>query len=52
MPRRSILSATERETLRALPEDHDDLIRHYTLSESDLSLMTNRNPRPMGVVIA
>ena len=39
MPRRSILSATERETLRALPEDHDDLIRHYTLSESDLSLI-------------
>ena len=29
MPRRSILSATERDTLLALPESQDDLIRYY-----------------------
>jgi len=35
MPRRSILSATERDTLLALPESQDDLIRYYTFNESD-----------------
>ena len=30
MPRRSILSAAERESLLALPDSKDDLIRHYT----------------------
>ncbi|WP_233098417.1 DUF4158 domain-containing protein [Pseudomonas sp. MF5691] len=30
MPRRLILSATERDTLLALPESQDDLIRYYT----------------------
>jgi len=39
MPRRSILSATERATLLALPDGQDDIIRHYTLSEPDLSLI-------------
>lgn len=29
MPRRLILSATERDTLLALPESQDDLIRYY-----------------------
>jgi hypothetical protein len=42
MPRRSILSATERESLLALPDNRDDLIRRYTLSESDLSLVRQR----------
>jgi hypothetical protein len=42
MPRRSILSATERETLLALPQSRDDLIRYYTFSESDLSLIRQR----------
>jgi hypothetical protein len=37
MPRRSILSAAERESLLALPDTKDDLIRHYTFSDSDLS---------------
>ncbi|MFM4576675.1 DUF4158 domain-containing protein, partial [Klebsiella pneumoniae] len=37
MPRRSILSAAERESLLALPDTKDELIRHYTFSESDLS---------------
>jgi TnpA family transposase len=42
MPRRSILSATERENLMALPEEQDDLIRHYSFTESDLSLIRQR----------
>ena len=42
MPRRSILSATERENLIALPEEQDDLIRHYSFTESDLSLIRQR----------
>ncbi len=36
MPRRSILSAAERESLLALPDSKDDLIRHYTFNDTDL----------------
>jgi hypothetical protein len=36
MPRRLILSATERDTLLALPESQDDLIRYYTFNDSDV----------------
>ncbi len=42
MPRRSILSAAERESLLALPDTRDDLIRRYTLSESDLAIIRQR----------
>jgi hypothetical protein len=42
MPRRSVLSAAERESLLALPDNRDDLIRRYTLSESDLSIIRQR----------
>ena len=42
MPRRSILSASERESLLALPDTEDELIRHYTFSEADLSLIRQR----------
>ena len=42
MPRRSILSAAERESLHALPDTNEELIRHYTLSESDLSIINQR----------
>lgn len=42
MPRRSILSAAERESLLALPDSRDELIRRYTLSESDLSIIRQR----------
>lgn len=42
MPRRAILSATERESLLAPPDDPDVLIRHYTLSETDLSVIRQR----------
>ncbi|WP_341318414.1 Tn3 family transposase [Paraburkholderia sp. IMGN_8] len=39
MPRRSVLSSTERDSLFSFPDNHDDLIRHYTFSEPDLSLI-------------
>jgi len=39
MPRCSILSAAERQSLLALPDNHADLIRYYTLSVSDLSII-------------
>lgn len=42
MSRRSILSTTERESLLVLPDTEDELIRHYTLSEADLSLIRQR----------
>ena len=42
MPRRSILSAAERECLLALPDAEDELIRHYTFGEPDLSLIRQR----------
>jgi hypothetical protein len=37
MPRRSILSAAERESLLALPDTKDDLIRYYVESRAKLS---------------
>lgn len=39
MPRRSILSASERDSLLAMPDTRDDLIRYYTFSETDLSII-------------
>jgi len=39
MPRRSILSAAERESLLALPDTKDELIRLYTLSDMDVSII-------------
>ena len=42
MPRRSILSAVERGNLLVLPDEPDDLIRHYTLNELDRSLIRQR----------
>ena len=42
MPRRSILSAAERESLLALPDTKDDLVRHYTFSDTDLSIIRQR----------
>ena len=32
MPRRSILTASEKESLIAIPENEEDLIRFYTFS--------------------
>ena len=42
MPRRSILSAAERESLLSLPDTQDELIRHYTCSETALSIIRQR----------
>src|SRR5262249_20294810 len=42
MPRRSVLTPTERAGLLAFPIAEDDLIRHYTLSEPDLSAIRQR----------
>jgi Domain of unknown function (DUF4158) len=45
MPRRSILSSGERETLLAMPEAEEDLIRRYTFSETDVSVIRQRRGR-------
>ncbi|BAH73473.1 Tn3 family transposase [Solidesulfovibrio magneticus] len=42
MPRRSLLTPAERATLLAFPTTDDELIRHYTLSEADLSVIRQR----------
>ena len=42
MPRRSILSTSDRASLLALPDTRDELIRRYTFSEPDLSLIRQR----------
>ncbi|MFK8078977.1 MAG: DUF4158 domain-containing protein [Granulosicoccus sp.] len=39
MPRRSMLTAADRKNLLALPESDDELIRHYTFSETDRALI-------------
>ena len=42
MPRRSLLTPAERTGLLAFPTTDDDLIRHYTFSEPDLSVIRQR----------
>ena len=42
MPRRSILSAAEREGSLAFPDTEEELIRHYTFTESDMSTIRQR----------
>jgi len=42
MPRRSILSAAEQASLITLPASQDELIQHYTLSDTDLALIRQR----------
>lgn len=42
MPRRSILSTAERDSLLVLPDDKDELIRYYTFNGTDLSLIRQR----------
>lgn len=42
MPRRSILSTAERESLLSLSDNQEDLIRYYTLTESDLAIIQQR----------
>jgi TnpA family transposase len=45
MPRRSILSLAERDSLLTLPDDKDELIRHYTLNETDLAIIRQHRGR-------
>jgi hypothetical protein len=42
MSRQSVLSKSEREFLLYIPVNEDELIRHYTLNELDLSLINQR----------
>lgn len=42
MPRRSILSAVEKEGLIAIPIDKEGLIERYTLCEKDISWVNQR----------
>ena len=42
MPRRSIFSIAERDSLLAIPSAEDELIRHYTFNANDLSLIRQR----------
>jgi TnpA family transposase len=53
MPRRSLLSAVERESLLAIPENDDELIRQYTLNEVDLALVRQRrgDPNRLGIAV-
>ncbi|MGR9035332.1 MAG: Tn3 family transposase [Gammaproteobacteria bacterium] len=42
MSRRVVLSSHEKESLLALPERQDELIRYYTFNETDLALIRQR----------
>ena len=42
MPRRSILPTAEREGLLASPDTEDELIRHYTFTDPDMSTIRQR----------
>ena len=39
MPRREILTSSDRMQLLAFPEDEGELIRRYTLTKADLALV-------------
>jgi len=42
MPRRSLLSDTERDSLLVLPESQNDLIQQYSFNDTDLALIRQR----------
>jgi TnpA family transposase len=42
MPRRALLSETERDSLLVLPESQDDRIQHYSFTDADLALIRQR----------
>jgi TnpA family transposase len=46
MPRRSLLTPTERASLLTFPTTDDELIRHYPLTEPDLSVIRQRRGTP------
>lgn len=39
MPRRSLFSEAERKALLQVPDSYEELARHYTFSDSDLSII-------------
>ena len=39
MPRKSILTVSEKESLTDIPKFEEELIRYYTLSQTDLSII-------------
>ena len=53
MPRRSLLSTTERQSLLCYPDCEEDLIRQYTLSDADQSLIRQRrgNANRLGIAV-
>lgn len=52
LPRRSILSSAERESLLAVPGAKDELIRHYMLNEADLSFINqHRGSNRLGIAV-
>lgn len=53
MTRRSILSANEKLSLIALPDNQTDFIRHYSLSDTDISLIKQKrgNANKLGFAI-
>lgn len=42
MPRRTLLSDTERDSLLVLPESQDDLIQQYSFTDADMALIRQR----------
>lgn len=53
MPRRRLLTPAERASLLAFPTSDDELIRHYTFTEPDLSAIRQRrgNPNRLGFAV-
>ncbi|RWK37890.1 Tn3 family transposase [Mesorhizobium sp.] len=53
MPRRSLLKADERKALLGIPDDEEGLIRHYTLTPSDLleAEIRRRPPNKLGFAV-
>jgi TnpA family transposase len=53
VPRRSLLSSAERQSLLSYPDSEEDLIRHYTLSDADQSLIRQRrgNSNRLGIAV-
>ena len=49
MSRRAILNDSERDSLFALPDNQEDLIRYYSFSESDLSVITQHRGAAKGM---
>jgi len=43
MPRRSLLSETERTSLLVLPASEDDLVRQYSFTDTDMALIRQRS---------